>query len=500
MSVLKKLVGQTALYGLSSMIGRAINFLLVPVYTSLLLPSEYGVVTELYAYAAFFNILYLYGMETTYFRFANKEGNEEKHIFNHVNTQVLFSSTFLSVFLLLLLTPLNNYLGYQLHPEYIVYVVLILFTDAALSIAFARLRLKNKAFLFASVKLMNIFLTVLLNIFLLWGLPVLLKSGYLTNEAKEYILRFYDPNDLVSYIFISNLIANVLQFPFLIGAFKGYKFVWDSILYKPMLIYAMPLMVMGLAGMVNEMLSRLLLKEVLPDDFYPGSTKLHALGVFGACYKLSMFMTLAVQAFRYAAEPFFFSRASDKNSPQLFADVMKWLVLVCLVIFLVVSMNMDIIKHFLQNKAYWEGLIIVPILLMANLFLGIYYNLAIWFKLTDKTYWGIYISLFGATVTIVGNIILIPVMGYVGAAWATCLCYALMAVISFLIGQKFYPIPYQAIKMAFWIVSAVIVLKGFELLSFPDGWFKEIAANMIILIWAVSILLLEKHKNRSKAK
>jgi len=175
-------------------------------------------------------------------------------------------------------------------------------------------------------------------------------------------------------------------------------------------------------------------------------------------------------------------------------------VLVCLVIFLVVSMNMDIIKHFLQNKAYWEGLIIVPILLMANLFLGIYYNLAIWFKLTDKTYWGIYISLFGATVTIVGNIILIPVMGYVGAAWATCLCYALMAVISFLIGQKFYPIPYQAIKMAFWIVSAVIVLKGFELLSFPDGWFKEIAANMIILIWAVSILLLEKHKNRSKAK
>jgi len=500
MSVLKKLVGQTALYGLSSMIGRAINFLLVPVYTSLLLPSEYGVVTELYAYAAFFNILYLYGMETTYFRFANKEGNVETHIFNHVNTQVLFSSTFLSVFLLLLLTPLNNYLGYQLHPKYIVYVVLILFTDAALSIAFARLRLKNKAFLFASVKLMNIFLTVLLNIFLLWGLPVLLKSDYLSIESKEYILKFYDPNDLVSYIFISNLIANVLQFPFLIGAFKGFKIVWDSILYKPMLVYAMPLMVMGLAGMVNEMLSRLLLKEVLPDDFYPGSTKLHALGVFGACYKLSMFMTLAVQAFRYAAEPFFFSRASDKNSPQLFADVMKWFVLVCLVIFLVVSMNMDIIKHFLQNKAYWEGLTIVPILLMANLFLGIYYNLAIWFKLTDKTYWGIYISLFGAAVTIVGNIILIPVMGYVGAAWATCLCYVLMAVISFLIGQKFYPIPYQAIKMAFWIISAVIVLKIFELLSFPDGWFKEIAANMIILIWGCSILLLEKHKNRSKAK
>ena len=500
MSVLKKLAGQTVLYGLSSMIGRAINFLLVPVYTKLLLPPEYGIVTELYAYAAFFNILYLFGMETTYFRFANKKENQESHIFNHVNTQVLFSSSVFSIVLLLLLVPINSYLGYSQHPDYVLYVVLILFTDATLSIAFARLRLMNKAFLFASVKLLNIFLTVLLNVFFLWGLPVLLKSSFLSPEIKEFILSFYNPKDLVSYIFLSNLIANVLQFPFLIEYFKGYRFVWDSSMYKPMLVYAMPLMVMGLAGMVNEMLSRLILKEILPDDFYSGVTKLHVLGVFGACYKLSMFMTLAVQAFRYAAEPFFFNRASDKNSPQLFADVMKWFVFVCLIIFLIVSLNVDIIKHFLQNEAYWEGLAIVPILLMANLFLGVYYNLAIWFKLTDKTYWGIYISLFGAIVTIGGNFVLIPLMGYIGAAWATCICYVLMAVLSFLIGQKLYPIPYQWFKIVSWIVSAIFLVYLVDQLPIHTKWINILIVSIVILFWAVSILVLEKHKNRSKAK
>ncbi|MBC7450684.1 MAG: oligosaccharide flippase family protein [Cytophagales bacterium] len=512
MSILKKLAGQTALYGLSSMIGRAINFLLVPVYTSLLLPAEYGIVTELYAYAAFFNILYLYGMETTYFRFANKEGSQEPHIFNQVNTQVLFSSSILSVLLLLLASPVSSYLASQgnspllieasrqSYKEYIYYVVLILFTDAALAIAFARLRIMNKAFLFAAVKLMNIFLTVLLNVILLWGLPMALASTWLSQDSKEFILRFYDPKDLVSYIFISNLIANVLQFPFLIKTFKGYKIIWDKVLYKPMLVYAMPLMIMGLAGMINEMLDRLILKELLPDDFYPGSTKLHALGVYGACYKLSMFMTLAVQAFRYAAEPFFFSRASDKSSPQLFADVMKWFVLVCILLFLIVSLNLDWIKYFLRNPAYWEGLSIVPILLMANLFLGVYYNLAIWFKLTDKTYWGIYISLFGALFTIAGNILLIPLIGYMGAAWVTCLCYGLMAFISLQIGQKYYPIPYQTGKIVLWIGSAIAIVYLLQFLVIGQMAVKLLIYNALILIWLVLVLVSEKRIIRSKAK
>jgi len=506
MSLLKKLAGQTALYGLSSMIGRAINFLLVPVYTSLLLPAEYGIVTELYAYAAFFNILYLFGMETTYFRFANKKDADESHIFNHVNTQVLFGGLIISAIIFLVTPKIAAHLSIGNVEKtaadftaYIYYIVLILFTDAALSIAFARLRMRNKAFWFASIKLMNIGVTVLLNVILLWGIPLLLVSNSISEETKQFILRWYDPNDLVSYIFISNLVANLLQLPFLLKAFSGFKFVWDTYLYKPMLVYALPLMVMGLAGMVNEMLDRLILRELLPDDFYPGSSKLHALGVYGACYKLSMFMTLAIQAFRYAAEPFFFSRAADKNSPQLFADIMKWFVLVCLLIFLGVSLNMDLVKHFLGGDAYWEGLAIVPVLLLANLFLGVYYNLAIWFKLTDKTYWGIYISLFGAAVTIIGNIVLIPLLGYMGAAYVTLFCYASMAIGSYLLGHKYYPIPYQILKIGTWILSAASLVWFSTYIPATNMVGNFLINNGIIIAWLGIILLLEKRFNRLKA-
>lgn len=503
MSLLKKLAGQTALYGLSSMIGRAINFLLVPVYTSLLLPDEYGIVTELYTYAAFLNMLYLFGMETTYFRFSNKEGANESHIFNHVNTQVLFGSSLLSVIILLFVPQISGYLSkgaaVENYASYIYYVIAILFTDAALAISFARLRSMNKAFWFASVKLMNIFLTVIFNVILLWGIPMLLKSNAISEDLKLSMLQWYNPNDLISYIFISNLAANILQFPFLIKAFKGFKFTWDLSIYKPMLVYAFPLMIMGLAGMVNEMVDRLVLRELLPDDFYPGSTKLHALGVYGACYKLSMFMTLAIQAFRYAAEPFFFSRASDKNSPQLFADIVKWFILVCLLIFLGVSLNMEWFKHFLGNEAYWEGLAIVPILLLANLFLGVYYNLAIWFKLTDKTYWGIYISLFGAAITIAGNIIFIPILGYMGAAWVTLVCYFSIAACSYLLGHKFYPIPYALSKILIWIVSAAALVYTMSSVSFGSSITTSLISNLMIVIWLGILLLVEKRSNRLKA-
>ena len=506
MSILKKLAGQTALYGLSSMIGRAINFLLVPVYTSLLLPSEYGIVTELYTYAAFLNILYLFGMETTYFRFANKKDSDESHIFNHVNTQVLLGSGVISLIIIFFAPNIAAYLNIGNHIDrttdyiyYIYYIVLILFTDAVFAIAFARLRLKNKAFWFASVKLMNIFLTVLFNVILLWGIPLLLTSNNVSDGLKNFILKWYDPSDLVSYIFISNLLANALQLPFLVKIFKGFAFVWDTYLYKPMLVYGLPLMVMGLAGMINEMLDRLILRELLPDDFYPGSDKLHALGVYGACYKLSMFMTLAIQAFRYAAEPFFFSRAENKNSPKLFADIMKWFVLICLLIFLGVSLNIDLVKHFLGNEKYWEGLGVVPILLLANLFLGVYYNLAVWFKLTDKTYWGIYISVLGASITVVGNIIFIPIMGYMGSAWVTLGCYFSVAAISYLLGHKYYPIPYSIVKMLCWIISACLLVYLSQFVQTSSVLHNALIYNGAICIWLAWILLLEKQNIRSKA-
>lgn len=491
MSIAKKLVGQTAAYGLSSIIGRAINYLLVPIYTAVFLREEYGIISYLYSFTAFFNILFTYGMETAFFRFANKEGADKQALYNRTLSAILLTSIVLSSILIFFAGPIAAYVGIPDKPEYVVWLALVLAIDAIVAIPFARLRLQNKAIKFASIKLSNILLTVGANMFFL----VFCRDIYLGNylpALRPFISTIYNPEFGIGYIFIINLIANFLLLPMLWRELSSFRFRLDIDQLKPMLVYAYPLFFMGLAGMVNEVIDRILLERWLPEGFYPNTSSFAAVGVYSACYKLSIFMTLAIQAFRYAAEPFFFSQAQEKNSTQAFALVMKWFVIVCAFIYLFVSVYLeDFSLLLLRNPAYREGIMIVPVLLLANLFLGIYYNLTVWFKLSDKTYIGTYISFGGAAITILGNLILIPVLGYMGSAIATLICYFSMALTCYLLGNRYYPIPYPVATILAYILLATGLVVIARAVAIENFWLHHVFNLALCGVYAVIIWVRE---------
>ncbi|WP_439880381.1 oligosaccharide flippase family protein [Pontibacter sp. MBLB2868] len=487
MSIAKKLVGQTAAYGLSSIVGRALNYLLVPIYTAVFLPEEYGVVSYLYAFVAFFNILYTYGMETAFFRFANKTGADQKKLYNEVLSIILCSSILFSGIIILASGAIADYIGYPEQQKYIIWLAIILAVDAIVSIPFAWLRLQNKAVKFASVKLANILLTVGANMFFLVLCRDIYQGEYL-QSLRPLVTRVYNPAFGIGYIFLINLIANGMLIPMLWKEFSLFRFELNKELLRPMLVYAYPLLFMGLAGMVNEVIDRILLEEWLPENFYPGMSNMAAVGIYSACYKLSIFMTLAIQAFRYAAEPFFFSQAEDKNSPNTFAMVMKWFVLACALIFVFISVNLEDFAHLLRSESYRTGILVVPVLLLANLFLGVYYNLSVWFKLTDKTKFGTYISFGGAAVTIVFNLLLIPVLGYMGSAIATFICYFSMALVSYLLGNHHYPIPYPVKTIIGYILLAIALVWLALGIEIPNFWLRHafhlaVTATFPVVIW-----------------
>ncbi|MEQ9422953.1 MAG: polysaccharide biosynthesis C-terminal domain-containing protein [Cyclobacteriaceae bacterium] len=451
MGLLKKLASDTALYGASSIIGRFLNYLLVPLYTSVFVPGEYGIVTEFYAYIAFLNILYVMGLETAYFRFSTKGEGNEAAIFNQSQTVVILATLIFSGSLIFYSESIATILDYPGQGQLITWIAIILGVDAFAAIPFARLRLQNKPKYFVAVKLTNIGLNIGLNLFFILLVPSLVQNG----SSLSFVNWIYFQQWGVEYVFISNLIANAMLLPLLFPVYKSLKPVISIERLKSLLAYSYPFVLSGLAGVTNEMLSRALLKHWLPDSFYGDQSNLAALGVFGACYKLAVFMTLAVQAFRYAAEPFFFSQAREKDSPVVFANVMKWFVIFGCLIYILVSINLDIIGWiFLRDKSYHEGLYIVPYLLLGGLFFGIYYNLSVWFKLTDKTIYGAVLSGAGAVITIVLNYLLIPKMGYYGSAIAALISYFAMAALSFFIGRRFYKVPYQVGRIMFYIVFA----------------------------------------------
>lgn len=430
MGILKKLAGETAVYGLSSIVGRFLNYLLVPFYTAVFLPAQYGVITEVYSYAAFLNVVFIYGMETTYFRQCNKNGVDKEKVFFKIQSLVVITTVLLCSLMMLLSNQIAYVLKYPENGNIIILLAAILGFDAVLAIPFARLRQEGKAKKFAFVKILNILLNIGLNILFLVILPSL--SG--------------DHNPNVDLVLIANLFANAVQIFFFIEYFTLWRAVnLDLHTVKMYLGYGLPIMIMGFAGMINEVVDRIALKFLLPANFYPGKSQLAAVGIYGACYKLSIFMSLGIQAFRYASEPFFFSKAQDKNSPEMYAKIMHWFVLSCVTVLLLISFNLDWIKYFLRNEQYREGLIVVPVLLAANLCLGVYYNLSIWYKLTDKTQIGMWISIAGAVVTIILNVLLVPAIGYLGSAWATLACYGFMSATSYIIGQRSYFVPYNAL-------------------------------------------------------
>lgn len=481
MGQLKKLAGQTVIYGASTIIGRVLNYLLVPLYTKVFAESEYGVVTELYAYVAFFNILFTYGFETAYFRFASKS-DQPINIYNVAQSSMLFSSIIFCGFLILFSDSVANVLDYAGNSNYIIWLALVLATDAIVGIPFARLRLEGRAKKFGILKIMNILVNIGLNSFFLLYCPA---------HSNALVDLVYNPNLGVGYVFLSNLIANALYLLFFIPWLTKIKITFGKV-WKDMMIYAWPLLVLGLAGVTNEMFSRVLLKYWLPEGFYPGYTNDDVLGIFGACYKIAVFMTLAVQAFRYSLEPFFFSKSADKNSPRLFAVVMHAFIIFGCFAWLIISLFLqDFAPIFLRRESYLSGLSIVPWLLGGGLFLGIYFNLSIWYKLTDKTIYGAYITLAGSVVTVLLNILLIPVLGYDGSAITTFVSYLVMVVISYFLGQKYYFIPYLTGRGVYYILFTALSIWGFGYLEASFEYKYLVSAGLILLflasVWWIDI-------------
>jgi O-antigen/teichoic acid export membrane protein len=481
LSVFKKLASQTAIYGLSSVLGRMLNYLLVPLYTSVFLPAEYGIVTELYAYVAFLNILFIYGLETAYFRFSSQE--KGYNYFNLAFTSILISSIIFSGVIWLFSDSIAQTLEYPDKAHFVQWLAAILAIDAIVAIPFARLRQNGKAYHFAVFKLSNIGVNIFLNIFFIILCPLILKD-----YPQSFIRHIYNPELGVGYVFLSNLIANGLYLLFFFKDWVKIKFTFNTAEWKRMMKYAWPVLIIGFAGVTNEMLSRAILKYRLPEGFYEGFSNLEILGIFGACYKLSVFMTLAVQAFRYAFEPFFFAQAKEENSPQVFSRVMTMFVLFTSFSWLVLSVFMPYYAPvFLRQDSYLMALDAVPWLLGGGLFLGVFYNLSLWYKLTDKTLYGAYISLIGAFATFILNWSLIPVMGYMGSAIATLASYFIMVVVSYWWGMRHYPVPYQLGRTLSYVLFAAtgILLNS----QFEQSILKS---TLIVLIFLTLPIVFER--------
>jgi O-antigen/teichoic acid export membrane protein len=481
MSVAKRLASQTAVYGVSSIVGRVLTYLLVPVYTRVFGRAEYGVVTELYAYVAFLNIVFTYGIETAYFRFANRAGADRQLLYDRVLSLLLLTSLVLSGVLALLARPLAELLRYPGQSSYIVWLAIILGLDAVVALPFARLRLENKARKFAAVRLVNIVVNVGLNLFFVKLCPEVL-AGKILPALRPLVEAIYDPTLGVGYVFLVNLIANALYIPLLARELFGIRFRWpDREELRPLLVYAYPLMFMGLAGMVNEVLDRIVLKYWLPTGFYPGLTNEEAVGVYGACYKLSILMSLVIQAFRYAADPFFFSQSADKNSPATFALVLKWFV----------SLNLEDFGLMI-GPAFRQGLAVVPVLLMANLFFGMFSNLSVWFKLTDKTYYGTYIGAGGAVLTVALNLLLIPLLGYMGCAITTLVCYFTMAMVCWRLGQRHFPVPYPMGRLGLWLLFAVALVALGQWVPVAGWWARHAFHVGLAVLFLAALYSVER--------
>ena len=492
MSLLKKLAGETAVYGISSIVGRTLNYLLVPLYTTVFLDQEYGLVTQLYAYVAFLNIVYTYGMETAFFRFATK-GDLPK-TYRLIASTIFLTSVIFSGLILWKASAISSYLGQPQQTHLVQFLGIILFIDAIAAIPFARLRLENKAITFALTKLGVIVTTILLNIiFLLTPYWVLTKGQLLW--LKPLVLQYYQPEFGVGYVFLANLLGNALIIPILGKYFLqiGPQWSWKKI--RPMLAYGLPIFLMGLAGIANEQADKLLIPMLLPEGFYPGKTSLAALGIYGASFKLSIFMLLAIQAFRYAGEPFFFSQASNREAPELFAKVLYYFVIACTFILVAVSLNLEMLgRIFLRQPTYREALYLVPVLLFGKLLFGIYVNVSVWFKLVDKTIVGTYISVIGAGITLAANFLLIPIIGYTGSAIASVLCYASMAAICFYWGKTYYPIPYPWKKIMVYLLVSIGLIYVVPFIRGANTWVNQGINIMIPALYIAVVYILEKRK------
>lgn len=429
---LKKLAGQTVIYGLGNVLPRFINYIFSFVLTYIFKePAALSPNAVFFGYISFFNIIFTYGMETAFFNFVNKTENKDR-VYSTALISILSSSVFFSALLILFSDSLATLMKEPGHGNFVRWCVLVVATDAVMAIPLAKLRLNNQAKKFATINIIKVLLIVGINIFIF----IVCKRAFESGE-NSVLANLYDPEIGIGYAFIANLLANIFCIALLSVEFKTMTYVFDKALWIKMFSYSWPLLILGLAGMVNETFDRIVLKYLLPENIAD-----HQVGVYSNCYKIAMLMSIFTQAFKYAAEPFFFNSVKNKNSQKTNALVMKYYILFCLFLFLGTMMNLPWIKFAVSEK-YRVGLAVVPILLIANLCVGVYFNLSIWYKLTGRTKFGATITIIGAIITLIINFLFIPKYGYMACAWATLASYATMMVISYITGQKYYPIKYN---------------------------------------------------------
>ena len=464
MGKLKTIFKDTAIYGLSSIVGRFLNYLLVPLYTAKFSAASggYGIITNIYAYVALAMVLLTFGMETTYFRFTNKTHTDSETVYGTTLISVGTVSLLFAVLVLLLLSPISQLMGYGEHPDYVGVMAVTVAIDAFLCIPFAHLRQQKKAMKFAALKLLNIVMSILLNVF--------------------YFV-WMNGND-VGYVFYINLFCTAMLAVCLITEYTGFRWKLDTQLLRTMLSYSWPILVLGIAGILNQTADKMLFPYI-----YQGADMREQLGIYGACSKIAMIMAMITQAFRFAYEPIVFAGVKDKDQHEMYTQAMKYFVIFTLLAFLLVVGYMDILKYIVRNQDYWVGLKVVPIVMAAEIMMGIYFNLSFWYKLIDKTIWGAVFSGIGCLVLLVVNIVFVPRYGYMACAWGGFAGYGVAMLASYFVGQKYYPLAYPLKEIGMYVVIAVVLTMAmYKVHEDQPMWLSLTVNTLLILIFVAYIV------------
>ena len=473
MAGLSSLAKDTAIYGLSSIVGRFLNYLLVPLYTATLSAAGggYGVITNVYAYTALLLVILTYGMETTFFRFANKEGEDPQRVYSTALLSVGATSLAFAVLVVAFVGPISAAMGYADHPSYVWVMAVTVALDAFQCIPFAYLRYKKRPVKFAALKLANILMSIALNLVFFLALP----AWYESTGGEGLVGRIYSPEVGVGYAFYVNLFCSAALMLLLVKELTGFRYVFDRALLRRMLTYAWPILVLGIAGILNQTADKILFPYV-----YSGADAHAQLGIYGAASKIAMIMAMITQAFRYAYEPFVFGKAKDRDNRETYAKAMKYFVIFTLLAFLAVVGYMDILRHLI-GRDYWEGLGVVPIVMAAEIMMGVYFNLSFWYKLIDKTIWGAWFSGAGCLVLILVNVLLVPRYGYMACAWGGFAGYGTAMLLSYFVGQKHYPINYPVKDIMLYVaVAAVLFLVMHYSNRLLPAW-GAVGANTVLL-------------------
>lgn len=474
---LKQLAKETAVYGLSSIIGRFLNWMLVPMYTRIFTDTgDFGIVTNLYGWTALLLVILTYGMETGFFRFINKkETAEPMRVYSTVMLSLAMTSVLFFTFAMLLLQPICRGIGYTEHPEYVAMMAGIVAVDAFCCIPFAYLRYKGLAWNFAGIRLFNILLNIALNIFFLLVCPQLWKN----HPDWEWMRCFYSPDYGVGYVFVANVITTAVTFlmllPYMLPALRAKA---DFNLLKSILRYSFPILLLGIAGIFNQTADKILFPFLFEDKAYANEQ----LGIYGACFKIAVVMVMFIQAFRYAYEPFIFARNKSSDNKKAYREAMKYFIIFALFIFLGVMFYLDILKYFV-GKSYYAGLRVVPIVMLGELFFGIYFNLSLWYKLIDETEWGAYFSAAGCVATVAIILLAAPVYGYMACAWASFACNLLMMLLSYFIGQHKFPIKYDLKSAATYTLLAAVLYAAAMLPAIGGEWQRLGYRTILLLIY-----------------